>query len=440
MSVRESCELATAMAEGIGPLLEALAQWALQERRSLSEIEEEVSRAGRQMLQGVAESLCERQQERYPSAVVTCDCGKQARYERRRKMTCQTILGPLQLRRAYYLCRHCGQGQSPLDQQLEVCPGSISAELDARLADLGCRLPFEEGAEVLEQLTGVAVSANRVRKSTERLGQVIEEQEQEEVEAAWDVKLPPPAGSESGPETLYIEMDGTMVNTREDGWREMKVASIHELDAQTQECHASYRVHLGSPEPFGRRVWLEAHRRGLNHARRVVALGDGAAWIWKLVDEHFSEAVQIVDWYHATQYIHAAARDCFGEDSTEGKAWAKACKDRLWEGRVDLVIRRMAYRASRSEAADQACTYFRNNCHRMDYPAYRDAGFQIGSGVVESSCKQVVGARLKLAGMRWNVAEAQRVAKARAAQRGGDWSRALTLRPTPQRLYRRPAA
>jgi len=202
----------------------------------------------------------------------------------------------------------------------------------------------------------------------------------------------------------------------------------------------SYCADVTSPEYFGKLVWMEAYRRGLEHAERVVVIGDGAAWIWKQADYHFPHAIQIVDWYHATRYIWSAANEWYGEETPEAQAWAKDCQDRLWHGRVDLVISRMAYRQSKSQAARAACTYYRNNRHRMRNPDYRRAGLQIGSGSVESGCKQLIASRLKLAGMRWNLAAARHVAKARAWLKSHRWSDALALRPLPARAYVRSSA
>jgi len=99
-------------------------------------------------------------------------------------------------------------------------------------------------------------------------------------------------------------------------------------------------------EAFGRALWLEGYRRGVTQAKEVVAIGDGTHWIWALVEEHFPRAIQIVDWYHASEYIWRVAHAVHGEGSGLAKQWAKNRLDELWDGKVDAVLLRFQEHAS----------------------------------------------------------------------------------------------
>lgn len=116
-------------------------------------------------------------------------------------------------------------------------------------------------------------------------------------------------------------MDGAMVHLVEEGWKELKVGCLFDLeeratfDKERHEwvdmAHAvnnSYVAHLGGPEPFGQLVWSEAQSRGWEYHFETQVVGDGAVWIWNLAEQHFFDSRQTVDWYHASQHLHAAAQ------------------------------------------------------------------------------------------------------------------------------------
>jgi len=188
----------------------------------------------------------------------------------------------------------------------------------------------------------------------------------------------------------------------------------------------TYYCDLAGAQAFGDLLWATGYQRSADVAEEVVLVADGAAWIWKLVQHHFPHAVQIVDWYHAVEYLAPIAHAAFGEDSPEAKQWLKAIRTHLWEGRVQKVIaacRELADHPQAKGPAQKAITYYTNNGKRMDYGRLRKAGYQIGSGTVESGYKQIATQRLKRAGARWTEEGARYTAKARAAWLSGQWDR-----------------
>ncbi len=168
-------------------------------------------------------------------------------------------------------------------------------------------------------------------------------------------------------------------------------------------------------------------------------LGDGAHWLWELADLHFPQATQILDWFHATAYVWDAATAIWGTADAARRAWAEQYMTALWQGQVATVLTALQAHLAAGEAVRMAHTYFTNQQARMNYPAYRARGLPMGSGTVESGCKQLVSARLKQAGMIWRADGARQVVKVRAWLKSGRWAEAMALRPAPRRGNQRQA-
>jgi hypothetical protein len=388
-------------------------------------------------------SLVEVRSEKYPSATIACGCGGKAAYQRQRRGQCKTLLGTIQVKRAYYLCAQCHRGSCPLDKQIGFCAGSISAGLDELLALLGCQFSFAHSAEMVQRLTLVTVSANRCRHSTHALGQRVAAAEEQMRQQVWEqatLDLPPVDKAAIDP--LYISADGVMVHTRETGWREQCVGALYtaqRLPPNHQEIRSqksSYVTELGSRIRFGQQLWLEAHRRGLQQAKTMVFLGDGAGWLWEMAHDLFPDAIQILDWYHATSYLWTVARELYKEEQAAHQ-WLDPLLAHLARSNLALVLETLQSLTDSSAAARSALTYFTNNQARMDYARYRQLNLQIGSGTIESACKHLIDARLKQAGMRWNLENARCLAKLRARFKSDRWQETLALRSLPSRSYSR---
>ncbi len=429
-------------------MAEDLGHWVSTSPRTFAEIEQHtlaaVQTLGQQLLAGV----CQVAAAGTPPAPTTrCACGEQAAYQRQRPAQVRTVLGPITIHRAYYHCLACRQGLAPLDRQLGYCAGSTSAGLDEVLALLGATADsFEAASTLLTKLTLVQISPNVVRAATETLGQVLQAEEQRTVQVAWAQGTLPAAVAT--PPQLYISMDGVLVHT-EARWREYKLGSVYTTTTRPSTTHPdraevcaqaiSYVGDVAEAADFGQLLWCEAARRGVLTAQEVVVLADGAHWIWNLADEHFPGATQIVDWYHATHYLWQAAHAIYGEGAPLAKRWAKRRLAELWAGQVPQVLRALG-NAPQHAAVQEARTYYTYHQQRMCYADYRARGLQIGSGTMESGCKQIITARLKQAGMIWSVAGARAVAAVRTWLKSDRWREAMTLRPRRHRTYHRLAA
>lgn len=156
-------------------------------------------------------------------------------------------------------------------------------------------------------------------------------------------------------------------------------------------------------------------------AGRVVVLGDGAKWIWNIADEVAPEAIQIVDYSHAKQYLWEAADIIFGKNSDLRTPWVQQQKTLLFEDKVDQVIKNIDRHLEKKPELITVVTYLTNNRSRMLYGNYRAQGLLIGSGAIESAGKRIAQGRIKGCGMRWNVDDLNKVIRLRCALFDGSW-------------------
>ena len=355
-----------------------------------------------------------------------CPCGGQARFEGYRPKAVQTLVGWVRLRRAYYRCPRCGAGRAPLDAQLGIARDSHSPGVRRSASQFGALLPFAQGARTLADAAGVQLAPSTVRAVAEAAGARREQELTADVAAAWRAGLPPSAPP--APARLYVAMDGVRIRDTSGAGKEAKVGVVapeHPGGAgPLRRAAGSYVASFAPAEAFGPRLALEAHRRGLEGAAEVVVLGDGAEWIWQLAAEHFPAATQAVDWYHASERVWERGRALHGEGTAKTRRWVERQLGRLAKGEAAALVaawRRLRCAGAAAAVRDEQVTYFANQASRMAYGAYRARGLDIGSGMVESACKQLIAAREKGPGMRWSVAGAQAVANLRVLLFNGEW-------------------
>lgn len=309
------------------------------------------------------------------------------------------------------------------------------------MARLGALIPsYRMAAETYGELIGLKVSASTLEEVTAVAGQRLREVEARETEssAALPVKGQTEVAAkgdkpESGVDHLCISMDGAKVNTHE-GWREVKVVSVSEVERLKEPTpegrlvalvNHSYRAGFWEAEQFGKVQWAEAQRRGVEVAKRLTCVNDGAVWIWALVLLCYPLAVQVVDWWHAVDRLWKVGNLVLGQGTEKTQAWVKACKDDLWAGHVQAVIAALGELKPQGEDAEKEVRllreYLRGHAERMRYQEFRELGVPIGSGTVESACKNVVGSRMKRGGMRWKVERAEGVLALRCALLSDRW-------------------
>jgi hypothetical protein len=367
-------------------------------------------------------------------------CGRKAKPHQARARQVTTRCGTLALPRPWYHCGGCGHGWSVVETTLGVADRArLSAGLRAWLVRLGTATDFREAAELLAELTGLAVGAETLRRQTEQAGAALRAGEDVAVGRVERTR----AAAEpvaAAPGLLLVEADGTMVRYL-DGWHEVKVG----LAAGWQGGAVVAPSYVAAREPaerFGGRLLAEAARRGaleIDHwagevtgrglavLREAAMLGDGAAWIWNLADEHLDRRIEVVDLWHAAQHLSAVASALFGEGE-RAAAWARARRGALLAQGAEAVLAALrGVQAPTPEAAEVLRVergYFTKNADRMQYPQYRLDGLPIGSGAIESAADHLVQQRMKRAGMRWSDAGGDALLALRARLRS---ARPLTL-------------
>ena len=186
----------------------------------------------------------------------------------------------------------------------------------------------------------------------------------------------------------------------------------------------TYTGAIETAEEFGKRLYLEAWKRGWSRAEKKVVVGDGAEWIWNLAEQHIPGAVQVVDLYYARQHLWELARKLHPRDEISQKAWIKIHQKRLLDkGKIEkLVAALRSIHSANPEVAEKLRTeadYFETNAKRMRYPKFRRQHLFIGSGVIEAGCKTVIGSRLKQSGMFWAVRGANAILALRCCHLNG---------------------
>ncbi|HEU5380524.1 MAG TPA: ISKra4 family transposase [Ktedonobacteraceae bacterium] len=382
-------------------------------------------------------------------------CGHPQRLVDKRSKQILTLLGPITLHRAYYCCllptpdvqqeeqTTCSHGEAPTDALWGIGKRRTSAGVQEQISYLCASLTLEEAAAAFRRLYPLSMSARQALYLMQPVGEALAEREQQQVETLWEQAVEKHTSSESPSEPpvepierLYIELDGVFTRLRRgsvpmeaqererkgDVYREIKAGAVFEAKPGRErselvegvfidtpvEGSLRYLAHRTALGDFGRHLYTVAVEQGVLRAKQVVVLADGAPWIWRLVEEHFPGAVQIVDLYHAKEHIWNVAVAVFGHGHPNAVGWATRACDWLVHGKIDRLVQAIAALppiappvGQSKSVPEQAMGYFATNAHRMQYPAFRAQGMQIGSGIAEATCKTVVSTRTKRSGMRW---------------------------------------
>jgi len=393
------------------------------------------------------------------AAEIECACGGKLKYQRRREATIWSVFDKVVYKRAYYAECACGKGCAPVDRRYGIEPGKVTAGLADLIALSGINKAFDDGRKWLKEFLVFEVSENTVRAETQKMG---------ELQRQADTELVKETQDESGlqkrersqqpvPDILYGSIDAAKVRIEprdekekaienRETWRDLKAGcwyegeivpnrqqSVRQQDKAQREGvvlrakNQQYFCDIEKAEQFGKILWATGCAMGADRARILVFICDGAVWIWNLIVHYFPNAIQIVDWYHATDRLKRIAEEAFS-NLIERQAWLESLTEDLWQGKVELVIEACQTLAKESNLAKQSLAYYGDNIERMRYAQFRTAGYLIGSGVIESGCKQIVTQRLKLPGAQWNLDGAILTAKARAAWMSGNWQKLVSAR------------
>ena len=234
---------------------------------------------------------------------------------------------------------------------------------------------------------------------------------------------------------LYIFTDGSHVNTiskdeKGSTWREMKLGlvffdgnSIHRKDGKTIITKKEYVTFFGGVEEFKKFLFDAAARAGYGKIRQLVFIGDGSHWIWNMCEELFPDAIQILDYYHLSENVHSFAKYLHPTNEIMMKRWAMNILDKIDKGCIDKVLESLPdlKDVKLPPQVPNLKVYLKNNRGRIDYSFYKQKGYYIGSGAIESGNKLVIQQRMKQSGMRWSMTGGQYIASLRAKYTSDQW-------------------
>lgn len=291
-------------------------------------------------------------------------------------------------------------GLFPLDDELGLLPGALTPRLQASLVRLGSWMPFAHAARELGWLTGAVVSESVAERLTEAAGAAYVAEQTAEVERLEHRPTPEPAG----PALQQISVDGAMISLVHKQWVEVKTLAIgtvvQEATGEVRARDLSYFSRRIDHTEFRRLALVETYRRGVGTALVVVAVMDGAGWLQKFIDVHRPDAIRVLDFPHAVEYLTRASHEALGSGTAASKAWLTEQAHALKHDGPTPVL--AAVRAlPGGQYRDEALDYLVPRLLQIEYPAFRAAGYPIGSGIVEGANKIVVEDRLKGSGMHW---------------------------------------
>jgi len=332
-------------------------------------------------------------------------------------------------------------GFFPLDRRLKLVKHNWSPETIKEAVRLGVDVAsYERAAAEFRGLTKLPMSKSSLAELAEEYGERLVVIQANEAEAM--VKAPERGEEivwrdmpEPDSEIMAASLDGAMVHLREEGWKEVRVATISAVETvvalerdEEKEVHLtrhSYRAGLWEAKDFAKQQWVEGCRRGLEKAKQIVSVNDGAAWIWWIIAMCYAPCVEIIDWWHAVQKLWETANSLFGQGEPQTTIWAEQLKSLLWAGQIRSVLHQIRLACPRGSAslalAWPTISYLFHNRRRMNYQSYRQAGYPVGSGSVESGCKVVMETRMKQAGMRWSRPRAQAMLALRSVLLSDRW-------------------
>jgi hypothetical protein len=368
-----------------------------------------------------------------------------------------TPVGPVRLTRDYGWCPQCQAWQFPADARWGLHPKApASPRVQEMAAEAVLKMPCAEAEKSLPRLGGCPLSAAGLHREALRQGARAQALRQADLDLTTTpqgvAQLARQAPAPQKPFVLIIQLDAWNIRER-DGWGES--AALRQQGQEPARWHWVYtatlfrldqRGHTASQRPvitdrgyvatraglevFERQVYAEALRRGLGAAAEVLVVADGAIWIWNLVENRFRRATQRVDLYHVKQHLWSVANELYGQDKAEARAWLRPLfrqLERKNDGAAqvlaalkELLRAKASLTPTQREKLAKEIGYFTTHAERMDYAQGRRKQQPVGSGAVESTCRQYQ-VRFKRAGQFWSLAGDESLLALETLNRNGRW-------------------
>ena len=302
----------------------------------------------------------------------------------------------------------------------------ISALLQSQMCYVGQQHVFTDASETFYKLLGIEVNAKQIERVCHHYGEKLEEDIQKSIRTEMNEE------HYTDDKSYYVMLDGGMVLTREEKWKEMKLGRIFEENQNITISKgrgfigsSTYIAHLGGHKDFLAKV--EAHVDKMGNA---IFIADGAKWIWKWVEAMYPESTQVLDFFHAKEHLCQWAGLAFKEEKQKQNWIHEQC---MWlmNNKIERVIENISHIKIYTKKARQCkrslIEYYTENKERMRYKTYREKGLLIGSGPIEAAHRHVIQQRMKLSGQRWTKKGVQQIANLRVANKSNQWHKVVEL-------------
>ena len=345
-----------------------------------------------------------------------------------------TTFGQVPVARTRYRCKTCGNECYPADAGMCCGRHRVTKPLAKRACQLATQEHFPQLAQLIQDQHGLVLGHDRLWEIAQDVGTHAERLKQAEA-ARCRVGRKLPITPDVRPKRIYVTLDGILYPTnlsepdphdpthRKAVYQQMKVGAVYWQD-ERERWHKKITWGRESPAEFVPALYRLACRCGYEQAEEKIFAADGANWCWEGWATFFSQATGVLDWYHASEHVWDAAKSVCPSDA---KSWASPALDQLHDGGGGALLTWLREQQSLTTtdaarlAIDKLIGYVAERADRMDYPVYRARGWQIGTGMIESTCKQVVGQRLKGPGMHWSEHGAIAMTALKATELNADW-------------------
>ena len=452
------CSVPVPMTDSLAPLFERFAtvcRAAGFAEGGMGEIEETVGSEALEMQRKAVEAAAQTKADGVDSS--RCPrCGTRLnRVTHGHERTVTTRFGPVTLRRSKGYCPRCDQWVFPADEVLGLNKrATASPSVQEASALLVSKMPAAEASAVARRLMGLDLDPSTLDREARRQGQRAEEIRRREDEEACDTvgrwKVTARVGKDL-PQTPFlpiIMMDAWMIRER-DAWGETQAlkeagqavpsrwhwvytATIFRLDqrARTQSdrpmiLSRGYVATRKGVEEFSRQVFAEAVRQGLLLCRDALVVCDGGVWLWNLAEDRFPWARKRLDFYHAGEHLWEVAHTLYGKNTPEARAWAEPLIHQLRHGGEAGVVQTLEDLAAvveeaKREVIEREAKYFSSHRKHLDYSKGAARGEPIGSGAIESTCRQYQ-CRFKRTGQFWTIEGDEPLLAMETCWRNGRW-------------------
>jgi hypothetical protein len=398
--------------------------------QNLGDLEMEVERQSREFQRAATEKAAQNKADLTPPVCPVCHkplSQTSGGHER----TFESRFGAIRIERKRGYCKRCKKWRFPADHALGLGEtAGYSPRVQEMAALLASKMPIEEASAVMEHLTGVRMPRATMDREVKRQGERARRlREQMDEQACQSLAKTVQAEMVLEPYQMIIQMDAWNIRER-DGWGQTK--RLRRVGQEPERWHWVYmgtcfRLNQRGKTAGGRAVisergfvatragidalrqqlHAEAMRRGLGQAAGVLVIADGAVWIWRLADDRFPQARQRLDYYHAVQHLAAVGKALFGEDKDKLRDWLRPLVKQLKNQSAIKVIHQLEEilgtipAGAASVEATKQIHYLREHQERMDYRVGSRCGEPIGSGAIESTCRQAQ-CRFKRPGQYWS--------------------------------------